>query len=172
MPNLDMLASKLSDLLKDAKIWKSEYKDILEGIVKNCEVCKRFSKAPPRSIVSLPLARSFNEIISLDLKHWDAGYILHIIDLWSRYTMSVFIAKNLPQLVIDNLMKRWIAIFGTMKGLMSDDGGEFTADEMKEVASMLGVRLLTTAAESPHQNGLNERVHCVVDTILSKLKMH
>ena len=163
---------KLTDLLKDAKIWKSEYKDTLEGIVKNCEVCKRFSKAPPRSIVSLPLARSFNEVVSLDLKHWGSGYILHIIDLWSRYSMSVFIARKLPQLVIDSLMKRWIAIFGTMKSLISDNGGEFTADEMKEVASMLGVRLLTTAAESPHQNGLNERVHSVVDTILSKLKMH
>ena len=163
---------KLIDLLKDAKIWKSEYKYTLENIIKNCEICQRFSKVRPRSIVSLPLARSFNEVVSLDLKHWEAGYILHIIDVWSRYTMSIYISKKQPQLVIDSLMKRWIAVFGTMKSLITDNGGEFTADEMKEVASILGVKLLTTAAEAPHQNGLNERVHSVVDTMLSKLKMH
>ena len=84
--------------------------------------------------------------------------------------MSIYIEKKLPRLVIDALMKRWISIFGTMKSLLSDNGGEFTADEFKEVASILGVKLLTTAAESPHQNGLNERVHSVVDSILSKLK--
>ena len=165
-------SQKLIDLLKDAKIWKAEFKDTLEQIIRKCEICKRYSKINPRSVVSLPLAQSFNEVVSLDLKHWDNGFILHIIDVWSRYTMSVYIAKKLPQLVIDCLMKRWISIFGTMKGLMSDNGGEFTADEIKEVASILGVRLLTTAAQSPHQNGLNERVHSVVDSILSKLKIN
>ena len=164
-------SQKLIDLLKDARIWRAEFKETLELIMSKCEICKRFSKTSPRSIVSLPLAQSFNEVVSLDLKHWDNGFILHIIDVWSRYTMSVYIAKKLPQLVIDCLMKRWISIFGTMKGLISDNGGEFTADEMKEVASILGVRLLTTAAQAPHQNGLNERVHSVVDSILSKLKM-
>ena len=163
-------SQKLIDLLKDAQIWCTEYKDSLEKVVNSCEICKRFAKTPPRSIVSLPLANTFNEVVSLDLKKWDNGYILHIIDVWSRYSMSIYIEKKLPRLVIDALMKRWISIFGTMKSLLSDNGGEFTADEFKEVASILGVKLLTTAAESPHQNGLNERVHSVVDSILSKLK--
>ena len=163
---------KLTDLLKDAGIWKAEFKETLELILSKCEICKRFAKTSPRSIVSLPLAHSFNEVVSLDLKHWENGFILHIIDVWSRYTMSVYITRKSPQLVIDGLMKRWISVFGTMKGLISDNGGEFTADEIKEVASILGVRLLTTAAHAPHQNGLNERNHSVVDSILGKLKMN
>ena len=163
-------SQKLINLLKDAKVWQHEFKDSLDDIIKHCEICQQFSKTKPRSIVSFPLAKAFNEVVSLDLKHWENGFILHIIDVWSRYSMSVFISRKLPQLVIDNLMKRWIAVFGTMKAIMSDNGGEFTADVIKEVASMLGVRLLTTAGNAPHQNGLNERIHAVVDLILHKLK--
>ena len=48
--------------------------------------------------------------------------------------------------------------------------GEFNADEMREVMSILNVRVLTTAAESPFQNGLCERVHAVTDMMLLKLE--
>ena len=40
---------------------------------------------------------------------------------------------------------------------------------MREVASILNVRLITTAADSPFQNGLCERVHSVTDMMLLKL---
>ena len=110
-------------------------------------------------------------MVSLDLKNWEGGYILHMIDMWSRYSVSVFIPKKKTQLVIDSLLKRWISIFGCMGALFSDNGGEFTSLEMQEVASILGVKLLTTAAFSPHQNGLNERVHSVIDSMLHKLRV-
>ena len=40
---------------------------------------------------------------------------------------------------------------------------------MREVCSILNVEKLTTAAESPFQNGLCERNHAVVDTMLQKM---
>ena len=55
-----------------------------------------------------------------------------------------------------------------MQGILSDNGGEFSCEEIREVTSILGVKLFTTAGYSPHQNGLCERVHAVVDLILSK----
>ena len=118
-------SDKLSDLLKDANVWQSDYKNYLDDIIKECDICQQFSKVKPRSIVSLPLAKMFNDIVSLDLKNWGNGYILHIIDVWSRYSVSVFIPRKLPHLVIDQLMKRWRAIFGTMKSILSDNGGEY-----------------------------------------------
>ena len=57
-----------------------------------------------------------------------------------------------------------------MGSMMTDNGGEFNADEMREVMSILNVRVLTTAAESPFQNGLCERVHAVTDMMLLKLE--
>lgn len=41
---------------------------------------------------------------------------------------------------------------------------------MREVESILNIQICTTAAESPFQNGLCERVHAVTDMMLTKLE--
>ena len=164
-------ADKMIELLKDAKIWNNDYSPMMNTIVTKCEICQRFRKTPPKSAVAIPMAKNFNEVVSLDLKNWEDGYILHIIDMWSRYSASIFIKNKHPQSVIDQLMKRWISTFGTMGAIFTDNGGEFSNEEVREIASILGVKLFTTAGYSPHQNGLNERIHGVIDLILHKLKV-
>lgn len=67
-------------------------------------------------------------------------------------------------------MQKWIEVFGLMGSIMTDNGGEFSSDEMCEVMFVLNVRVITTAAESPFQNGLCERVHSVTDMMLLKLE--
>ena len=66
-------------------------------------------------------------------------------------------------------MQRWVAVLGVMGSIMIGNGDEFSSDETQEVMSMLNVRLITTAAESPFQNGLCERVHALTDMMLLKL---
>ena len=53
---------------------------------------------------------------------------------------------------------------------MTDNGGEFNADEVREITSILNVQLCTTSGESPFQNGLCERVHAITDMMLAKLE--
>ena len=67
-------------------------------------------------------------------------------------------------------MSTWIGVFGVMKSVMSDNGGEFSSEETRDVASILNWKLCTTGAESPFQNGLCERNHAVCDNILTKLQ--
>ena len=160
---------KLTDLLKDAKVWDSKYADSLDLIQRECESCRLFSKTPPRSFVALPMGKFFNDVVCMDLKKWRGGYILHLIDMWSRYSVSVFITRKLPSVIIDMIMSRWVSVFGTMRGLLSDNGGEFSNAEIRDVASGLNIKLHTTAGYAPNQNGLCERVHGVIDLILHKL---
>ena len=161
---------KLKSLLQDADIWRDDYQELLEEIDRKCELCKRYSKTPARPVVGMPMATQFNEKVAMDLKQWKGRWILHIIDMWSRYTISVFINKKRPSEVINALMQNWVGVFGVMGSILTDNGGEFNADEMREVMSILNVRVLTTAAESPFQNGLCERVHAVTDMMLLKLE--
>ncbi|CAC5380869.1 unnamed protein product [Mytilus coruscus] len=56
-----------------------------------------------------------------------------------------------------------------MGTILIDNGGEFSSDEMREVASIQNVKVYTTADESPFLNGLYERVHEITDTMLMKL---
>ena len=106
---------KLKSLLQDSDQGKDEYSNLLEDIVNTGDMCKRYAETPSRPVVGLPVASQFNEKVSLDLKQWNGHWILHIIDMWSRYTVSVFINRKKPSDVIDALMQRWIAVFGTME---------------------------------------------------------
>ena len=93
----------------------------------------------------------------------------NIIDIWSRSTLFVFVDRKRTVNIIDALMTQWIGKFGVMKALMTDNGGEFNSDEMREITSILNVQLCTTVGESPFQNGLCERVHAITDMMLVKL---
>ena len=162
---------KLTALLKDAGVWEDHFKDDLVEIQQKCQLCKRYAQTPPRPAVSLPMATSFNQKVAMDLKKWNDKWILHLVDMWSRLTVSVFIERKKSSEVIDKIMLNWIggAGFGVMGAILTDNGGEFNSDEMREVASMLNVNVITTAAESPFQNGLCERIHSVTDMMLLKL---
>ena len=94
-------AKKLKALMNDAGIWQDEYDTILEKIHSECQLCKKYAPTPPRPAVSLPMASEFNEMVSMDLKKWNSKYILHLIDMWSRRTVSSFIGRKKPAEVLD-----------------------------------------------------------------------
>ena len=56
-----------------------------------------------------------------------------------------------------------------MDTLHSDRGGEFCCEELTNVAEYLGVKSSFTAADSPNQNGINERNHAICDKMLIKM---
>ena len=164
-------SKKLKTLMKDACVWQDEYDVILEKIHSECQICKQYAPTPAKPAVALPMAKEFNEKVSMDLKKWKQKWILHLIDMWSRLTVSCFIDRKKPSEVLEKIMLNWVgAGYGIMKSILSDNGGEFSADEIREAASILNVVVVTTAAESPFQNGLNERNHGITDFMLSKLE--
>ena len=108
----------------------------------------------------MPMASRFNEKVAMDLKNLNSGqHILHMVDMWSRYTISVIIKRKRPKEVTDAFMESWARYFGLPEAILNDNGKEFTSDEMREVKSVLNVMDLTTAAQSPWQNGICEKNH-------------
>ena len=89
----------------------------------------------------MPRASKCNKKVAMDLKQWNGCWILHIIDMWSSYTLSVFVDRKKPGNIIDALMTQWIGQFGVMKALMTDSSGEFNSHEMRETTFMLNVQL-------------------------------
>ena len=85
---------KLITLMKDAKYWQDSFEDILSDIYESCDTCKRFQRTPSRPVVAMPMAREFNEKVAMDLKKWKGMWILHMIDMWSRFSVSVFIKRK------------------------------------------------------------------------------
>ena len=157
------------NLLKSAGVWKPEMSQLIDKIIDNCEGCIKRKRNPDRPAVSMPMASSFNEKVAIDLSFYSGKIILHMIDMWSRLTVSVELKRKAPSEVIEAIMEKWIAYFGTMGTILNDNGGEFTSQEIQEVKAMLNIVDLTTGAESPWQNGLCEKNHALVDNILERL---
>ena len=160
---------KFIRLLKDAGAWKEEFYPLIAKVYSQCELCEVYKKTPLRPSVAMPMAQEFNQIVAMDLKQWNKRFILHLVDMWSRYSMSCFIARKYPSEVLNKIMLHWCSVFGFMKGIFHDNGGEFTGDEVTQVASVLDIIDISTGAESPFQNGLCEKVHHVTDRMLTKM---
>ena len=58
-----------------------------------------FKKTPARPVVSMPMESRFNEKIAIDLKSWKGKYILHMIDMFTRLSVSVLVTAN-PHLLL------------------------------------------------------------------------
>ena len=56
-----------------------------------------------------------------------------------------------------NIIKHWIALFGTPNLFLSDIGGEFDNYVFKEIGEQLNINIKTTVVESPWSNGIVEK---------------
>lgn len=159
-------------LLKQSSLYDVNVQSCINEIYASCDICIQTARTPSRPIVCMPMASEFNEIISLDLKIWRGKYILHIVDLFTRYSVSCFLPNKEPKSVVDHLMLHWIAYFGHPdKAILNDNGGEFVGKEMVELKNYLNVRSITTGAEAPFQNGLCERNHAILDSMMLRLML-
>ena len=102
---------------------------LIDDVTEKCEICPKWKKTPSRPIVSLPMATEFNETVAMDLKIWNKEkhiYILHLIDLFTRFSISTIITSKDCQVVIDKVMQCWIGTgLGTPEKILVDNGGEF-----------------------------------------------
>ena len=67
-------------------------------------------------------------------------------------------------------MDRWILnLFGPPRQILFDNGKEFSNSMMREMCEKFDIKMLTTGAYSPFQNGLCEKNHYTVDIMLEKM---
>ena len=160
---------RLIDLIRNSGIEDKKFLKLVEDTEKNCETCKRYKKQKPRPVVALSLAKGFNEVVSVDLKDVEKEKVFHIVDNATRYSGGALVTNKSKEEIVDKFFMNWIKIFGCPKKLLSDNGREFNNELFKEMASLLGVELLSTAAESPWSNGITERHNALIGTMMTKI---
>ena len=122
--------------------------------------------------MSMPLARNFNDTVSMDLKCYDAKkgiYFQHLIDHLTRFSMAKVIMSKNKEVLIESIFTHWISVFGRPKKFMSDNGGEYNNENFLDMCEKLGVHVVTTGAESAWSNGLVERHHALLARNVSKI---
>ena len=143
-------------------------KDI-ESHVKLCKICYQMNNRDnsknkvPLQPWGPPTAR--NERIHFDLvgplKSSNTGYkhILSITDAFSRWVELVPIMNKEAITVAKALWDHWICRFGFYKQFVSDGGGEFANEVMKELTKLMASKHHIISPYSPAVNGMIERVH-------------
>lgn len=166
-------SSKLKTLLQDANVEDKELFQQIDNVTNSCDTCSRYMKARSRPIVSLPMASDVNECLAMDLKFLTVNHkkltILHMIDVFSRYSASTIIKSKNKEIIVDAILKHWVAIFGTPNSIFSDNGGEFNNELLRDVAELLNTRVYTTAAEAPWSNGVCERHNAILENMILKI---
>ena len=164
-------ADKLIQLLRSAKMSNKSVENEIRNISAVCEICIRLKKAPPRPVVSLPMASHFNETIAMDLKFYEDIYFLVIVDLATRYCSASVIRDKRSSTIVKNVMISWISRWGPSKRILTDNGKEFDSEEFRSMGDTFGITILTTAAEAPFSNGVCERLNSVIGRSVNKIML-
>ena len=96
-------------------------------------------------------------------------WILHLTDVFSRYSVICVRQSKKPSAIIDVVLKTWISYFGQPQRFLADNGGEFANAEYKAMCEAFNNEVATTAAESPWSNGLCERHNGVLKQLVKNV---
>ncbi len=156
-------------ILKEAGKWKEKFSDMIDKIMNKCEGCLLRRRVPDKPSVAPPMANDFGQVLTIDLKVWDMHkgiYIMYMIDQFTRFQVAAVIRSKEPAQIVKAFTLKWLPIFGRVEKILTDNGTEFCNEELREVANAFNIQLLTTGANSPWQNGTNERNHKITDQIV------
>ena len=159
-------------ILKEAGKWQDKFSGMIDEIMNKCEGCLLRKRTPDRPAVSAPLSSDFGQTLGMDLKIWDQDkgiYILYFIDTFTRYQVATIVKSKEASEIVKAFTLKWLPTYGKVDRIITDNGGEFSNEEMREVASNLNIELLTTGAYSPWQNGIVERNHYSTDLIIKSV---
>ena len=148
---------RLRQLLVSARVRDKEMLKLVENVANNCGICQKYRKTPPKPIVTMPRAKVFNENVAMDLKDIGTKKVIHLVDHATRFSAARIVPSKKRDVIIEAVLEMWHVTFGPMKRILSDNGGEFTNDDFAEMSEKLNTVIVSTAAESPWSNGINER---------------
>ena len=100
----------LKSMAKNAVVTDQEFLTMLEEIPSSCETCLRNKKVQPRPVVGFSLASRFNEWVALDMKDVKGNKILHLIYLFSKYSVAVRVPNKESLTIINIIFKYWVSI--------------------------------------------------------------
>ena len=162
-------SSRLVELIKDAGTDDEDLTHCIESVEEKCSTCNSFKKPGLKPVVGFALSKEFNETVSMDLKDVAKHKIFHMIDTATRYSAGAIVDRKCKELIIEKFFMHWIALFGCPSKILSDNGGEFNNELMRELGEQLNIEVLSTAAESPWSNGITERHNALIGQMMIKV---
>ncbi|KAK4322644.1 hypothetical protein Pmani_006621 [Petrolisthes manimaculis] len=93
-------------------------------------------------------------------------YILTMVDRYTRWPEACPMTSIDAETVATSFISTWISRFGIPSTVVTDRGSQFTSSLWKLLTSLLGTTAMTTTADHPAANGLVERFHRQLKSVL------
>jgi transposase InsO family protein len=91
-----------------------------------------------------------------------------MIDYYTRWVIFTPLKEAKATDVVNAVMEHLVYKYGVPKGMVSDRGSQFIGGLFQRLMSRLRVNHNTTSAYHPQANGRVERVHRLMNTMLTK----
>lgn len=163
-------------LISDRYYWHKMRKDITY-YVRSCEKCQKM-KASRRKPIGL---FSFNEIPEIPGRCFQIDilgplnrsaknnkYIITAICTFSKYVIMGAVSEATAEKVANFITEKICLVFGVPVSIKTDMGTHFTAEMIKHLTTVLGIRHILGTPYHPEGQGMVEKSH---DTINTKLRM-
>jgi hypothetical protein len=156
--------------------WPGCFGDI-DRFCKSCDICQRTTpagrvkKVPLGKMptIDVPFKRVCIDLIGPMVKS-DRGHqwVLTLIDEATRYPECVALKKIDTSSVADALLSIFSRV-GIPAELRSDQGKQFTSEQMKEVCRLFSIKQLFNTPYHPQNTGVVERFNGVIKSMIKKL---
>ena len=153
--------------------WSSD----LDDFMKRCETCARFHRGALRRQASMKISLAGEpwEKVSVDItgphprSSTGKKYILTIVDHFSKWAEAIPLSSHTAPVVAQALMTHVFSRFGAPLQLLTDRGAEFESELFAELMRWMGIDKLRSTAYKPSTNGVVERFHRTLNSLLAKV---
>ena len=160
-----------------ARVYWPTWSSDLTTFLKRCPECAQYHRGTLKrqSELQTPLAGEPWERVSIDITgpHPKSArqnqFILTVVDHFSKWAEAIPLRNHTALTVARALIVHVFSRFGTPLQLLSDRGPEFESDLFAQLARWLEIEKLRTTAYKPSTNGVVERFHRTLNTMLGKV---
>jgi len=148
----------------------------LDAFLKKCEPCARYYRgsAPRKAMLCTPPVGEPWIRVSVDItgphprSSKSNQYILTLVDHFSKWAEAIPLRNHTATTVARALVTHVFSKFGAPLQLLTDRGSEFESELFQELMKWMEIDKLRTTAYRPSCNGVVERFHRTLNSMLGK----
>jgi len=145
--------------------------------VKMCDKCAQYHRGRPAKraeLTPIPVREPW-QLLSIDItgpfprsRHGNS-YILTAVDQFTNWTEALPLSNHTAPTVARALYNHVFSRFGSPLQVLSDQGPEFESTLFQELCKCLGIDKIRTTPYKPTTNGMIERFHRTLNSMLAKV---
>jgi len=171
------LGNKRTEAQVQRRVYWPGWSEDVRRFLRTYQLCLQYHRGPPPRLAQLKsmLVGEPFERVSIDITgpHPRSAkghvFLLTVMDHFTKWAEAIPLRNHTSPTVARAFMVNVLSRFGTPLQIMSDRGPEFESDLFRELCKWIEIDKVRTTAYRPSPNGMVERYHMTLNSILGKI---